>query len=199
MAIQAATPLQITKSSGDWIFVDLGFAAKKRSCGVLLGSGDPEEVRFSDLCQLLISEVKRNDGPLNLLLETPLSVAFDQEGNPTGRSIEKRGSVTRYWYVGLGCSVLTAATYLLRSLNTVAQRRDVRLIEGLASFKPQGTVSSHKSDVLNLREAAWSRTPNLGRIVPASELTTDKSHKLESAFAVAGMDFGIPPVVALGG
>jgi len=198
MPIRAATVAEVTRQSGPWAFVDLGFAEKSKSCGVAIDDEEPVEVRFSDLCRKLREEVQGGVGAMNLLLEAPLSATFDQLGNPTGRAVEKRGSTTRYWYVGLGCSVLVAATYLLRSLLPVTAHREVRLIEGLASFKPKGEASSHTGDVAALRDVAWGRNPQLGRVVGPRELARHGDHRLESAFAVAGMDFGIPPVVVLG-
>lgn len=198
MPIRAATVGEVTRQSGRWAFVDLGFAEKSKSCGLALDDEQPVEVRFSDLCTKLRQEIQGGVGTVNLLLEAPLSVTFDEAGNPTGRAVEKRGLTTRYWYVGLGCSVLVAATYLLRSLLPVAAHREVRLIEGLASFKPKGEGSSHAGDVAALRDVAWGLNPQLGRVVGPSELVRHDAHRLESAFAVAGMDFGIPPVVVLG-
>ncbi|MEX0827483.1 MAG: hypothetical protein WD005_00865, partial [Haliea sp.] len=119
----------------DWAFIDLGFAEKSKSCGTLLNDGAPQVMQFSAMQTWLQGVVKTMAGPLNLVIEAPLSVAFNSNGNPTGRAIERRGSLTRYWYVGLGTTVLVAATYLLRSLQEVDADANIHLIEGLASFK----------------------------------------------------------------
>jgi hypothetical protein len=197
--IRAGISAEANRHSGEWVFVDLGFAEKAKSCGLLLGEGKPEEVSFSQLKARLLAIVASDHRPLNLLIEAPLSVAFNEHGNPTGRVIEKRESRTRYWYVGLGCSVLVAATYLLRAIHDASPRREIRLFEGLASFKPKGMRSSHSNDVINLRKVIWDGGSTFGFVVPAGKLAVSPKHRLLSAFVVAGMDFGVPAVVVLGG
>lgn len=197
--IRAGTPAEANRHSGEWVFVDLGFAEKTKSCGLLLGDGKPEEISFAQLTARLLDVVASAQQPLNLLIEAPLSVAFNEHGNPTGRVIERRESRTRYWYVGLGCSVLVAATYLLRSIHEADPRREIRLFEGLASFKPKGVRSSHSDDVLKLRKVIWDGGSKSGLIVPREKLGASPKHRLLSAFLVAGMDFGVPAVVALRG
>ena len=197
--IRAGTAAEANRNSGEWVFVDLGFAEKAKSCGLLVGDGKPDEVSFSQLKARMLEIVASDERPLNLLIEAPLSVAFNEHGNPTGRGIEKRKNKTRYWYVGLGCSVLVAATYLLRALQDANPRREIRLFEGLASFKPKGVRSSHSNDVISLRRVIWDGGSTSGFVVPAEQLAVSPKHKLLSAFLVAGMDFGVPAVVALGG
>lgn len=196
--IRAGLLSEATQTSAEWVFIDLGFAQSAKSCGLLVGDGTPKEVSFSQLRTEVLKIVSSDGKPLNLLIEAPLSVAFNARGNPTGRSIERRGKQTRYWYVGLGCSVLVAATYLLRAIHDARPNREIRLFEGLASFKPKGVRSSHSNDVLSLRELVWSGGLKSGRIVPPEELSASQEDRVQSAFLVAGMDFGVPPIVALG-
>lgn len=196
--IRAGLPSESNRDSGEWVFIDLGFAQAAKSCGLLVGDGKPKEISFSQLKVEILDIVAAEGKPLNLLIEAPLSVAFNTKGNPTGRSIERRGSQTRYWYVGLGCSVLVATTYLLRSILDARFSREIRLFEGLASFKTKSSRSSHSDDVLNLRKIIWEDASKSGRIVPPEQLTASPEDKLQSAFLVAGMDFGVPPVVVLG-
>lgn len=195
--IRAGLPIEANRNSGEWIFVDLGFAQAAKSCGLLVGDGKPKEVSFSQLTTEILDIVAADEDPLNLLIEAPLSVAFNANGNPTGRSIERREQQTRYWYVGLGCSVLVAATYLLRSIHDAQSHREIRLFEGFASFKPKGIRSSHSNDVLNLRKIIWEDASKSGYIVSPDQLTASPEDSLMSAFWVSGMDFGIPPVVAI--
>jgi len=197
--IRAGLPAEANRNSGEWVFVDLGFAQAAKSCGLLVGDGEPKEFSFSQLRTEVLEIAAVGGKPLNLLIEAPLSVAFNANGNPTGRSIERREKQTRYWYVGLGCSVLVAATYLLRSIHDARSHREIRLFEGLASFKPRGVRSSHSDDVLNLRKIIWEGASKSGRIVPHEQLAASQEDRLLSAFLVAGMDFGVPPVVVLGG
>lgn len=197
--IRAGLPTEANRTTGDWVFVDLGFAKAAKSCGLLVGDGMPKDVSFSQLKAELGSLIAAGGEPLNLLIEAPLSVAFNTTGNPTGRSVERRQDQTRYWYVGPGCSVLVAATYLLRSIHDARPDRDIRLFEGLVSFKPKGAQSSHRDDVLNLRKIIWEGATQSGRIVPPEDLVASREDTLLSAFLVAGMDFGIPAVVVIGG
>ena len=135
-SISAASIKDVRRDSGDWVFVDIGFAQQdNKSCGFARNSSDPKVVNFANLVQRVCESVNDGRGPLNLLIEAPLSVAFDSEGNPTGRKIERRESNTRYWYLGLGCSVLLAATHLLFRISQSGLTRQVRLMEGFASFK----------------------------------------------------------------
>jgi hypothetical protein len=196
--IRAATLSEASRQSGDWVFVDIGFANKAKSCGLLVGEGKARAVSFSELQNELAGICDTKSGPLNLLLEAPLSVAFGSNGNPVGRSVEKRNEQTRYWYVGLGCSVLVAATYLLRTIHDLSPRREIRLFEGLVSFKPKGTPSSHTADVDALRRVIWHEENSIGRIVAPKELALNQGDQIVSAFRVAGMDFGIPPIVVVG-
>ena len=78
----------LRQDSGDWLFVDVGFSSKGKTCGVLKGAGNPELRTFRGMVDLVLQEVQVTGQPLNLLLEAPLSAAFNQSRNPTGRSIE---------------------------------------------------------------------------------------------------------------
>ena len=197
--ISSALIDDVRQDSGDWVFVDIGFAKQgSKSSGIAIGDGPPDEVEFASLAPLIINEMCRGPGPMNLLIEAPLSVAFDARGNPTGRCIEKRESKTRYWYVGLGCSVLTAATHLLRQLSELGPARQVRLVEGFASFK-RGVRKKrpHAEDVCKLRDCAWKRLGAQGCVVSPENLRATQDDILVSAFKVSGMDYGVPPVVVL--
>ena len=184
------------RDSGEWVFVDMGFSKDSKSCGIAVGGCSPCVIRYQDLGSRIAHELKNASSPLNLLIEAPLSVAFDAKGSPTGRKIEKRREGTRYWYVGAGAAMLLATTYLLRRLYEMHPTREVRLFEGFASFKSTEKPSSHKKDVCDLRSVAWG-TSKKGRIVGKDGLKMADNDILCSAFAVSGMDFGIPAVVVV--
>jgi hypothetical protein len=190
---------EVHQDSGEWIFVDIGFSRDAASCGLLLGEGKPTEISFGQLLARVAEAAVRQGPALNLLIEAPLSVAFTSDGNPTGRSVERRGAQTRYWYVGLGCGVLVPAMYLLRKLVAKGPRREIRLFEGFASFKPKEAASSHVQDVRRLRDVIWNPEDHPGAVVPLHELLLDPEDVLFCAFKVAGMDFGVPPVVRIDG
>jgi hypothetical protein len=131
---------EIHRESGEWLFVDIGFSRDGATCGVLAGSGKPEAVSFATLKKRVLDSIARRGSQLNLLVEAPLSVAFTAKGNPTGRSVERQGSRTRYWYVGLGSTVLLATAYLLRAVVQSGSRRKIRLFEGFVSFQGEASV-----------------------------------------------------------
>lgn len=193
--MRAGTVDEVKRESGEWVFVDLGFARRKASCGYLPGDGAAEAVTFATACERLVREASRVAGPLNLLLEAPLSVAFTKAGNPTGRTVEKRDGKTRYWHVGLGCVVLVAATYLIRAVASVGEKREIRLFEGFVSFKQRGIRSCHTDDVMGLRDVVWQPARFPGAITPPGKLALESSDVISSAFAVAGLDVGVPPVI----
>lgn len=196
--IRAGTVAEAVPDSGEWAFVDPGFASKSRSCGLLLQAKEPVRLTFAELQSALIDLALASPLPLNLVIEAPLSVAFGHKGNPSGRSIELRAGKARYWYVGLGCSVLVSATYLLRSIAEARPTREIRLFEGLVSFKEKGVASDHCADVLSLKSVIWGQE-GVGRIVSPAELAASPADRVASAFEVAGMNYGVPPVIAIGG
>lgn len=188
----------VRRDSGEWLFADLGFARQAKTCGFLRGDGRAEAVTFAVLRGRLVSAAtEAGAGPLNLLLEAPLSVAFTKDGNPTGRSMEKRPEGTRFWYLGLGCAVLVAATYLLKAIASAEVRREIRLFEGFVSFKPKAARSSHTDDVIHLRDVVWHPENYPRAITPPEELALAPTDVVSSAFAVLGLDMGIPPVIAV--
>lgn len=192
--IRAGCVEEIDPAIGYWIYVDPGFSSTKRSCGLLLGDGAPTLHTFAEMSRALVA-IARSSGPaVNLVVEAPLSVAFSAAGNPIGRSVERRGSKVRYWYTGLGCAVLVASTHLMRALTDACPVREIRLFEGLVSFKDRGQVSDHCADVLRLHAVVHGMA-GAGNIVPPSALLSSPSHTLRSAFHVAGMDYGMPPVI----
>jgi len=211
----------------EWLFIDIGFSSKNESCGYLHQTGSTDEIpcvkKFGELLKAVQEVVTENiEKPLYLVIEAPLSVAFDNDRNdrnPVGRAIEKDGARTRYWYVGAGASVLLATTYLLRMICDNHPKRDIRLFEGFVSFKDKNlneekTVtnstnesgkSEHEKDVTALRDAVkagkWrgedgDNTKLYPELLSETEHFKMKDHHLiESAFKVAGMDFGVPPVI----
>lgn len=194
--IRAGTMDDLKRDSGDWLFVDVGFSSKKKSCGVLKNEECPMKKTFGNLVKLIIKEAQIPRQPLSLLLEAPLSVAFSNDGNPTYRSTDREpGKKPRDWWYNAGASMLLATGHLLRRVKDCGVRREVRLFEGFVSFKSAGSRSDHEADVLRLRCAAWD--PMLKFVTCRDELIVpgNESDTLESAFKFAGMDFGLPPVV----
>ena len=191
--IHAGKRSQIDWGDGNWIFLDIGFSGSARTCGLLVGDGAPQCLKFADAK----SEVQRlvaSSPMFNLVIEAPLSVSFDSRGNPTGRSIEIENSKTRYWYVGPGCSVMVATMYLLRDLKPADDNGSIRLFEGFVSYK-LGKKSNHQEDVKAVREVVRHPARFGSDIYEADQLKRNQSDELFSAFRVLGLDFGVPAVI----
>ena len=201
--IIAGCTTDIDKGSGQWLIVDMGFSSMDRSCGVWNGTGEPDVITFGELVKLAAREAQEaGPQPLNLLLEAPLSVAFQQNGNPTRRSCDSQGGEFRDWYVNAGATTLIAAGYLLRALNGCQRQRNVRLFEGFVSFKSSqagprskaGRVAAHKKDVLKLKNAVWTRAN--AQIFDPGNLRQNPDHRIEAAFSFLDRHL-IPPVIRI--
>lgn len=194
--IRAGTTEEVRADSGEWVIIDIGFANSARSCGMLFAGGSPVEMQFGEAVAETCRFISLAKGPVNLLIEAPLSVAFDSRGNPKGRSIEKQdyGS-TRYWYIGLGCGVMVAAMYLIAGVLKTEPEVEVRLFEGFVSFKKAGRKGSHCQDVVLLNEVVTNPERHSNSIVVGKKLKMEPTDTLNSAFLVAGVDLGIPPVI----
>ena len=202
--IIAGSTTNINKDSGQWLIVDIGFSSTDPSCGVWNGTGIPSVVTFGDLVELVRGEVQET-GPqgLNLLLEAPLSVAFQQNGNPTRRSCDSQGGKHRDWYVNAGATTLIAAGRLLRKLDGCQGQGNISLFEGFVSFKrsedrPRSKaerIEAHKRDVLKLKNAVWTRA-NAQIIDPRELQQKNTDHLIESAFPFLDEDL-IPPVIRI--
>lgn len=193
--VEAGTASQVAWGDGNWVFLDIGFSRDARSCGILIGEGEPDSEQFGRAKRriLLLAEAARS--PLNLVIEAPLSVCFSAAGNPKGRSIEKEGSKTRYWYNGLGCAVMVAAMYLIRDLWNARLAAAVRLFEGFVSYKDRLVPSNHAHDARRLREVVRDPVKHSSCIFSPEKLKQDSADELFSAFCVAGLDCGVPVVL----
>jgi hypothetical protein len=89
---------------------------------------------------------------------------------------------------------MVAAMYLVREIQQAGCA--ARLFEGFVSYKDGPVPSSHMNDVLLLREIVRDPVKFSENIYSAERLKLDPSDKPESAFAVAGIDCGIPAVIA---
>ena len=196
--MRAGLITEITKTSGDWVFVDVGFSRDKKTGGLLVNDGTPVALTFSDLRRQLVELSSKPGLPMNLVLEAPLSAAFTGSGNPAGRSMERSGKDHRYWYAGLGCQVTIAAAYLLRGILESNIRREIRVFEAFVSFKSKESASSHTQDVLNMRSVAWHEADHIGRVISPDALLGPDARTIESAFKVFGFNCGIPPVILAG-
>jgi len=193
--VKAGLASQIKWSDGTWVFLDIGFSQDRKTCGLLVGDGKPTSTRFGEAKRQIVSLAKKQS-PLNLVIEAPLSVCFSATGNPKGRSFEKEGRKTRYWYTGPGCAVMVAAMYLICDIWDAHLDSPVFLFEGFISYKDRLMRSDHNRDVLLLRKVVQDPAKFTSSIFSPKQMKQDPTDKLFSAFCVAGLDYGVPVVIA---
>ena len=175
------------------IAVDVGFASTAKSTGIAIrsdGITTTTRVAFGQVTDLVAIHLK--EGDLSLILEAPLTVAFNLQGNPTGRSIEKHEAQTRYWYTGLGASVLLAAVFLLERIRDIyiPEWRTIHLYEGFVTFKNHRT--HHDADALQLLATLSGEEP--GRILDAQEVMTHETTSFRSPIQFVHLR-GLPAIV----
>ncbi|MBI4806992.1 MAG: hypothetical protein HY795_17390 [Desulfovibrio sp.] len=191
---------EIDWNIGEWVFVDIGFS-KKSSCGFIVADENCMEISFAGLKERMYAYVSMRSlsvqkvNVINLVIEAPLSVCFDKNGNPKGRRPEKIDGKTRYWYVGPGCSVLLAATYLLKHISNIQFDGEIRLFEGFVSFKDSSQKRNHCHDAKCLQNIVKNIQRHKHCIIDRREMLFDSSDIILSAFEVHGMDFGVPPII----
>jgi len=201
--IRSGTLAELHAHQGDWVFVDLGFSRRSKTCGFLgvcaARQCDTEagatKMTFGELTAMVVALAQEDGPPLHLVLEAPLSAAFAADGNPMGRTGEKRENTTRYWYVGLGCSVLVASMYLLRTVADAVPAREVRVFEGLVSFKDGSKRSDHTADVQLLKKVVWSGGTSGGHFLAASPIGAPSGSTMASTMSLLGLDAKPPPIV----
>jgi hypothetical protein len=189
----------LSKRNQKWLILDIGFSNTKKSCAILLGDGEQaHDFKFADAVNEVVNEVVENakgTSLLNLVIEAPLSVAFDKSGNPKPRKVDKEGKQSRPWYFGPGCAVMVATMYLMKKLYDSRPSAEVRLFEGFVSFKSKETKSSHSNDAKCLRDAIKGEGTLNCRFYAPEDLKEDESDNVMSAFKLMNMDLGIPPVI----
>lgn len=176
-----------------WVIWDAGVSG----CGLVKGNVEkPETLDFAG-SKKKIKEWVAQQPVTNLVIEAPLSAAFRSDGQPIGREGEKDDSgQARYWYMGAGAGVMLATLYLLRDLqaDSSAGKHEVRLFEGLVSFKTGGKNSDHAADVTALRNVVKGCPGAGGKICEAAPM--DNEGDIESIGALLGVDLGgIPPMI----
>lgn len=200
--IRAGTMEQLKHPRGQWAIVDVGFAmSPKKTCGFLVSSlpqhdelPEPRNLTYGELTNELKTIVTKADvDPLHLVLEAPLSAAFDDVGNPVGRSCERYGSKTRYWYVGLGCSILVASLYLIKNLVDALPRREIRLFEAFVSFKDSDKESDHRHDVKAILSVLTRGPDGESGFFEPEALRTGCT--LTSVLQLLGLDETPPPII----
>ena len=88
-SIYSGTVDDVRPDSGDWIIVDLsiseadaGLTESGAPCCVYRPGGDLHESTFGEAANLIIEAAGEAGQPLNLLIDAPLSAAFDKGPQP---------------------------------------------------------------------------------------------------------------------
>ncbi len=176
----------MVKSLIDWYVVDIGFSCKKSSCGIYRSDkGEQNCLLFGEVAQDIIKFIS-NRNRIGIIVEAPLSYAFNIKGNPCGRKFEKAGGKTRFWYNGLGCAVMTAALFLLQTLHKSEVKSEIVLYEGFLSFKNRAT--KHKDDARLLFEKR-------NTVLDPSAIPNNSADRITSIAEIFGGEFEIPGVI----
>ena len=175
------------------IALDLGFSAKRQTCG--LASTDKPEgelCRFAEAVKK-VGEFCSVKPAAALIIEAPLSCFFDDDevGNPVHREFERQGCESRYWYVGAGATTCLAAVFFLRKLRQrlSASKAVITVFEGFVTFKKSRT--SHAEDAKELLDK-FCKEPVVAVEVP-------ETVRAVSVLDLADCDTGsaLPAVVAI--
>jgi len=94
---------------------------------------------------------------------------------------------------------MVAALYLVKTITEISANTEVRLFEGFVSFKESCKKSIHSRDVELLREVIENPNQYSEEIIEPEALKMTSSDTLKSAFLVAGIDTGIPPLIMRNG
>ena len=179
-----------------WIFVDIGFSCKQKTCGIIfldsleseLNKDNYDVVLFSELMKPLPEKFKTSKF-INLVIEAPLSAYFEN-GNPAHREFEIKRDEKLYrgWYYNSGASTMLAASFLLSRLNDEFESDcTIRLFEGFVSFKKSAGTreNEHIRDVEAL--------VNVLKESPESVLWKHNA-ELPDYLRILGLD-EVPPVI----
>ena len=149
MLIPVSTHSQLTKlGSMPILAVDMGFSGKSASCGYAFRAvGDQhstsKNMMFAQCSNAVVEQIKKL-GNLLLIIEAPLSAAFDSKGNPQSRGSFESTPKPRWWSLGPGASMSLAAMYFLKRLAAhIPTSHQCHLVEGYVV----GADSGNDADV----------------------------------------------------
>jgi len=92
----------------------------------------------------------------------------------------------------------TPACYLLKAIADAKPQREVRLFEGLVSFKNRDEDSCHKSDVEAMKAVVWSTGEIGGKLCEPIPLPSKGESNITSTLALLGLDPTPPPIIVVG-
>ena len=119
--IRAGNLKEISRQSGQWAFVDLGFAEKARSCGLVVHDGDPVELTFSGLLDQLAG-LSRQDAPRSTWSSRH---RFQRRSPAQGIPPDEQSNAVERKHA-TGTSALGAASWSLPRISCEASKRKNR-------------------------------------------------------------------------
>jgi hypothetical protein len=138
----------LSLSSLPILAVDMGFSGKSASSGYAYRAAAErqafaENKTFADCLQAVAGQIDLA-GELILIIEAPLSAAFDRKGNPQPRGAFESNPRPRWWSLGPGAAMSLAAMHFLKRLvDRIAGNSKCHLVEGYVV----GANSGHDADV----------------------------------------------------
>lgn len=155
------------------IAVDMGFSGKSASTGYAYRAARGQQTQsenktFADCLQAVAGQIGRV-GDLLLIIEAPLSAAFDIKGNPQPRGAFESKPRPRWWSLGPGAAMSLAAMHFLKRLaDQIPAGTKCFLVEGYVV----GANSGHDAVVAEAliqsacaeRKSAWHE-PNGHKLV----------------------------------
>lgn len=113
--------------------VDMGISGSSKSCGVAqMMSAGPigQKHYFSDAIRTVADFFRSHKGGV-LILEAPLSAAFDKDGNPCARGDFEKVGKPRWWNLRAGASMALASLHFCHRLRELLpQDIGIQLVEG---------------------------------------------------------------------
>lgn len=130
------------------IAVDMGFSGKSASTGYAFRVAGNQETHSENktfaCCLKSVAEKIGQVGDLILIIEAPLSAAFDSQENPQPRGAFESTPKPRWWSLGPGAAMSLAAMHFLKRLaDQIPADRKCYLVEGYVV----GANSGHDADV----------------------------------------------------
>lgn len=153
------------------IAIDLGFSGKERSCGFASAEagGAPMLVdyTFNGCVDAVLNWVGRV-GESVMVIEAPLSAAFNEQGNPGPRGAFEQEPKPRWWSLGAGATTALAAQHFLRLVQQRMAHGKLHLIEG---FVVGEHSKSHKDVAKDLLAGFRGDKPSDWHMPPTDALS----------------------------
>ena len=163
MLIPVTTANQLEELHGlPVLAIDLGFSGKTASCGLAFCNPqgaliESSNYKFYD-CALKAAELLAANKNSVMILEAPLSAAFNNAGNPQPRGDFEAIPKPRWWSIGPGATMSLAAMYFLKEIcQRVPKEISCNLIEGYVTGDESGNHADVAESLLN---NLWSAGPS---------------------------------------